>query len=165
MIYIIGVNHEQQCLKDDSNEISQNFYELINDYYEEYNFDILLEEYNEDAKLKWDCSETVLEKIANENNLIHEFCDPGIEERKNRGFYSTHSITTTVYYGEGQEEAHSGDDTTQFDSMREDIWIEYIKKYDPYKNIILFVCGNTHLDNLETKFSVSAWEYIILDSE
>jgi hypothetical protein len=87
MLYLIGVNHVVQfgAASRASNskivrEKRQSFKAHVLEVIEKLNITILVEEFSQEAKKKWDVSETALEHFGKTKRIDHRFCTPGREE-------------------------------------------------------------------------------------
>jgi hypothetical protein len=87
MVYLIGVNHVVQfgnpsratnskVVREKRASFTAHVLEII----ERLNITILAEEFSDEAKKKWDVSETTLEHFGKTQRIEHRFCTPGREE-------------------------------------------------------------------------------------
>lgn len=85
MIYLVGVNHDLQFIKEDYTEeqmiIINKFWDFICERIDTIGIKLIAEEMNTEALSKHN-AKSYTKEIADKKTLEHQFCDPTTQERR-----------------------------------------------------------------------------------
>jgi hypothetical protein len=126
MIYIVGVTHDVQCLKNENSEEAKEFYNNMMELCNDNGITVIIEEFSESAKSKNQCDYATMEKLANDIGIEHEFCDPTCEERNELGISDTIAIQLNAFFDDNFNQ--DAEKEKQFE-IRENYWLDIIKDY------------------------------------
>ena len=100
MIYICGVTHDMQCLKEDNTQKALDFYEHVKTYCNEFDIQTIIEEYNDDAAIIANCLKVIAYCVAEELNIEHVYCEPSLETRESLNIDDVNHIRAQAFaYG------------------------------------------------------------------
>ena len=89
-IYLIGISHEAQFKKDlPLKSVFRNYLEKTIKIIKP---DLIAEEFSEEALQINKVNNTIAQKVAEQNSILHIFCDPDSEVRKKIGYPSRMDI-------------------------------------------------------------------------
>jgi len=161
MIYLAGIDHSLQFERTaEEREKTKIYADFLQKNINLYKPRILAEEYSKEA-LKNFSSSTL--RIANENNILHLFCDPETPERKRIGYKQSGEICDKLFEqdktGMSQIELEVKAKAIEkifYFPLREECWF---KKLYPYlEKDIIFCCGDFHL---EDKFGLNSLQSLL----
>ena len=162
MIYICGVTHDMQCLKEDNTQKALDFYEHVKTYCNEFDIQTIIEEYNDDAAIIANCLKVIAYCVAEELNIEHVYCEPSLETRESLNIDDVNNIRAQAFaYGWSDQDLH---DTLerQFE-IREQYWMDIICPFVPNDTVILFICGRDHVSRMAERFDDESIEYSIIE--
>lgn len=150
MIYLLGVDHRIQHdgPLGPRPEHTEAFINAVTKMIDELDIEILMEEYNEDAK-RWDqVTQSVIEKIAYAKELEHIFCEPSLEERKANGILTETQIFKKLGFDNltdlnVEQKALVDEEQIKHYAVREVLWYDTIK--DDIESNMLCVIGASHI--------------------
>lgn len=141
MLYLIPVNHGVQYYGGYGNDEDEQarFKKFLIGFVNKNEIDLIAEEFNEDAVEAWNADGATCEDVADECDVEHRFCDPGLEERKEL------RVAADDMDGDGWD-------------VREKYWFSQIKDELYDNETIVFVCGADHVDSFTQLLSDEGYE-------
>lgn len=145
MIYIVGVNHEVQMLRNGCSLTWDNrqLQSTVESAIESYDLHLLAEEMHPEI-LKKEKAQSILSQIAKDHGIEHRFVDPDTSERKAIGYRESgfiiknHSLCPVVALAHEIEH--------QF-PKREKFWLDRLR---PSLHAgLLLVCGSGHVESFQ----------------
>lgn len=134
LLYLIGVNHAMQFKSAVSQMFSESesvhnkreaFKAHVAEVIDTLDIEVLAEEFSEEAKKKWNASESTLEQLHKAKGIEHRFCDPDSIEKQALGI-----------------EVDPKKETDSDRDKRRRVWLCRIG--DCKHKRVLFVCGDDH---------------------
>jgi hypothetical protein len=165
MIYLIGVNHEVQYLRDEIlHGISKELEKYITDAVGNLHIGLLAEEMNEEALLLRKAKGSLLVKIAKDLNIEHRFCDPNTVEREQIGakievIAKKLGLPQRKFYWSNEVAKITPEDFR----LRESFWLDMIKnKLDVN---IIFLCGDDHIESFGKHLAIKSIDHRVLSQK
>jgi len=140
MVYLIGVNHGVQFLKNsytsDQVDVVNKFGDFVRKNIDEFDIKVIAEEMDTEALAKH-TAKSYTKKITQEKTIGHIFCNPTTEEKKKIGINN--------------------------DTDREKEWFRRIQNYSGGN--ILFICGHRHLHSFKDLLKANGVQCQIISEE
>jgi len=153
MIYLLGISHDIQT--GNAEELCKKFEVYLKEQSKNKEFDILVEEWSEDASKCCHIDKTTVQKIASDLDLDPRYCDPSIAERKRLGIPTRKEIWNKPNI---QSEEDVDREESKYHPKRELFWYNQIK--DILNNNIIFICGEEHL-SMCSKFRKEGFDTLL----
>jgi hypothetical protein len=124
----------------------------------------LAEELNGDALIEAGIGRSVLQDIAREYGLAHQFCEPDRTQRRVLGIRDAVTIRMDALMRE-QDSMHSEDEIArelrrQFD-QREEFWCARLAELPP--GLVLLVCGADHVPTISRRLESRGTHCEVID--
>lgn len=150
MIYLLGVDHKIQHdgPLGPKPERTEAFVDAVTEMIKNLSIEVVVEEYNEDAKREDQITLSVLEKVARAMGVKHVFCEPSLEERKANGILKEGQIIKKHGFDElrgltNEQKAIVEKEVREQFAKREALWYSAIEE-DIGPNM-LCVIGASHV--------------------
>ena len=155
MIYLIGVEHikSQWEYQDGSNrQFVSCFTDILRRHIKELKVTVIGEELNHECLEQQDVETSTAQKIGEEFCVKHIFCEPSAQDRIKLGILSKEEISEQLYKKElwqipddSPEQQIINEEHRKYFPKRERFWLDKIKNFQ--EEIILFICGKSHVDS------------------
>lgn len=138
LVFLVGVNH---CIQWSNSAYSpkwqqeiRKFAEYLKNQCQQLGIQLLAEEFSEEALRSSNATNCTVRDVATEVGLLHLFCDPDSNERDKL------NVKTL--------------------DQREMVWLDRLLLAK--KDIVLFVCGDDHVDTFSCKLMDSGFQVQVL---
>ena len=172
MIYLIGVEHakSQWEYQDSSNKrFVSSFINIIRRHIKELKVTVIAEELNEDCLEQQGVEKSTAQKVAQEFNIRHIFCEPSAREIKELGILSKEEICQQLYHKElwqisdnSLEQQKIDEEHEKYFPKRELFWLDKMKNLK--KEIVLFICGKSHVESFRKLLEEYGFKVTILSN-
>ncbi len=165
MIYLFGIWHNYQCYGEGNDDKADLLKGAVEKAIDDYDIEVIAEEFNEDSFNNPDNSTTVLQSVEQENkNLKHIFCEMSASERSENKIPNRNQITHDLFMNdeEATEEAIKEEERKYY-PQREAYWFSILSDYTDYN--VLFLCGADHIPSFETLLDEESVDNEVLEVE
>lgn len=167
MIYLLGVDHKIQHdgPLGPQPEHTEMFVDAVSNIIEDLSIEVIVEEFNEDAKRLNEVTKGVVEKIAAVKNIRLIYCEPSKEERERNGILTEPQIFKKLGFDiladltTEQRDAVDEKILKQFE-IREALWYDTAK--DVMGSTVLCIIGARHVPTFGKLLREKGHEYAVI---
>ena len=148
-VIVLGTSHKyQKPERQVSSDVLAEFKALVTDICSNNSVKAIAEELHLDTIIQMGLSKSIVECIAEELGICHQYSDPNQKERAVLGIRQENDIRADhIFKGlKGQAlEDHVKEKMHEFNSRREEYWWHKLLELDVWP--VLFICGANHFDS------------------
>lgn len=162
MIYLVGVDPIFQYVNEDSENHPEQLRELLIDFLDDTEIDLIAEDFDEADKDDLDYSEVVGQTVALDHSIPHRFISPDSSECEEYEIQS-HNELVKLKEISGWSEKEFEDALTDNNGRREEFLMEGLRHDLTDDSNLLIICPNSNVEGLCDLFEEDSYEYEVID--